>query len=110
MLVKAARFEPRSDANRNAGPAHDAIECMPAVIETDAAAGHRGIDAPVSNSVRAYGDRRLRPQRPPPDGLHGADCAVLNQSRNLAADRRLEPVVHRVHDASSARGGPRHTL
>src|SRR5580704_10907904 len=110
MLAKAARFEPRSNPNGSTGPAHNAIERVPAVIEQNAAAGHRWIDAPVRNSVRTDSDRRLRSQRPPADGLHGADCAVLDQSRNLAADRRLEPVVHRVQDAPSARGGPRHTL
>ncbi len=46
-LVKAARFEPRGDAAGNASPAHDAIERMPAVIEQDAAARHRRINAPV---------------------------------------------------------------
>src|SRR5271167_3691830 len=110
MLVKAARFEPRSNPNGSTGPAHDAIERVPAMIEQNAAAGHRWIDAPVRNSVRADGDRRLRSQRPPADGLDGADCALVDQIRYLAADRRLEPVVHRVQDAPSARGGPSHTL
>src|SRR5580693_5171600 len=110
MLVEAARFEPRSNPNRNAGPAHNAIERVPAVIEQDAAAGHRGIDPPVCNSVRADGDRRLRSQRPPADGLDGADCARVDQIRYLAADRRFEPVMHRVQDTSRARGGPCHTL
>ena len=107
MLMEAARFEPRGDAGRRAGPAHDAIERVPAVIEQDAAARHRRIDAPVRDAVRAHRDRRLRSQRPPADGSHGADRALVNQSRNLAADRRLEPVVHRMQDAPSARGGRR---
>src|SRR5580704_18756926 len=110
MLVKAARFEPRSNPNGSTGPAHSAIERVPAVIEQNAAAGHRWIDAPVRNSVRAYSDRRLRSQRPPADGLDGADCARVDQIRYLAADRRFEPVMHRVQDTSRARGGPCHTL
>ena len=47
MLVEAARFEPRSNVNRNAGRAQNAIERVPAVIEQDAAASHRRIDAPI---------------------------------------------------------------
>ena len=43
----------RSNPNGSAGPAHDAIDRMPAVIEQDAAARHLRIDAPV---------RRLRPR------------------------------------------------
>src|SRR3974390_3450048 len=38
LLVEAARFKPRSDANGNAGPARDAVERMPAVVKQDAAA------------------------------------------------------------------------
>ena len=57
-LVEAARFEPCGDAAGNAGPARDAIERMPAVIEQDAAARQRRIDPPVCDAVRAGGDRR----------------------------------------------------
>ena len=55
--------------------------------------------------VRADGDRRLGSERPPTNGSHRADRALVNQSRDLAADRRLEPIVHRVHDPPGARGG-----
>src|SRR3984957_20929249 len=110
MLVEAARFEPRSDAKRNAGPARNAIERVPAMIEQDAAASHRRIDTPVRDTVRAYGDRRLRSQRPPADGSHRADRVPVNQRRNLAADRGFEPVVHRVQDASSAPRRPCYAL
>src|ERR1700689_5318598 len=104
MLVEAARFEPSGDASRNPSPAHNAIKRVPAVIEQDAAAGHRRIDAPVCDAVRAYGDRRLRSQRPPADGSHGADRALVSQTRYLAADWRFEPIMHRVQHAPSARG------
>ena len=60
LLVEAARFEPRGDANGNAGPAHDAIERVPAVVEQDAAARLLRIDSPVRDPVRAHRDRGLR--------------------------------------------------
>ena len=50
LLVEAARFEPRRNAVRNAGPARDAIERVPAVIEQDAAARQPRIDAPVRDA------------------------------------------------------------
>ncbi|HEY3623888.1 MAG TPA: hypothetical protein VGL12_16130 [Roseiarcus sp.] len=78
---------------------------MPAMIAEDAAAGLLGIDAPVRDAVRTHCDRRLSPQRPPADGAHGADRALVNKSRNLAADRRLKPIVHRMQDAPGACGG-----
>src|SRR6202453_649336 len=109
MLVEEAPFKLGSNPDGSAGPAHNAIERVPAVIEQDATASHLWIDAPVCNSVRADGDCRLRSQRPPADGSHGADRALVNQSRNLATDWRFEPIMHRMHDAPSARGRLRHT-
>ena len=50
-FVEAARFEPRGDAAGSAGPARDAIERMPAVIEQDAAARHRRINPPVCDFI-----------------------------------------------------------
>ena len=110
LLMEAARFERCGDASRNAGPARDAIERVPAVIAEDAAAGKRRIDAPVCDPVRAHRNRRLRSERPPADPSHGADCALVNQGRDLAADRRMKPIVHRVQDPPGARRGGRHAL
>src|ERR1700679_3539351 len=108
MLVEEAPFKLGSNPDGSAGPAHNAIERVPAVIEQDATASHLWIDAPVCNSVRAAGDCRLRSQRPPADGSPGADGALVNQSRNLATDWCFEPVMHGVQDAPSSRGGPCH--
>src|ERR1700754_4142823 len=38
---KPALFEHRGDTAGNSGPAHEAIECMPAVVEQDTPAGNR---------------------------------------------------------------------
>ena len=109
-LVEAARFEPRGEAAGNASPARDAIERMPAVIEQDPAARQRRINAPVCRSVRSGGGRGLSSQRPPADGSDSADRALVDQRRNLEANRGLEPIVDRVQDAPGVRGGQRHDL
>ena len=95
-LVEAARFEPCGDTAGNAGPARDAIERMPAVIEQDAAARQRRINPPVCDSILAGGGRGLSSQRPPPDGSDGADRAFVDQRRNPEANRGLQPIVNRV--------------
>ena len=80
MLVESARLERCGDGVRSTGPTRDAIERVPAVIEQDAAAGHRRVDAPVRDSVRAHGDGRLHSERPPTDASHSADRPLVNQS------------------------------
>ncbi len=87
------------------GPAHDAIDGMPAVIEQDAAARHRRINAPVRDAIRADRDRRLSPERAPANRSHSADCAFVDQVGDFSADRRLEPIMHRMHNSPGARSG-----
>src|ERR1700734_2419191 len=110
LLVEAARFKPRGGANGDAGPTHNAVKRVPAMIEQDAAARHRRIDAPVCDPLNAHCDRGLGPKRPPADGSHGADRALVNQGRDLAADRRLEPIMHGMQDSPGARSGGRYPL
>src|SRR3954454_1460453 len=62
---KPALFERCGNTARNSGPAYDAIERMPAVIEQDTAACYRRIGAPVCAPLRHHGDSRLRAQRLP---------------------------------------------
>ena len=83
LVVEAARLEPRRDAHRNAGPAGDAIERMPAVIEQNAAARELRIDAPVGDARRRDGGRRLGPERRPTDRADGADRALVDERRDL---------------------------
>ena len=109
--MEAARFEARGDATRSAGPAGDAIERMPAVIEEDAAARHRRIDAPVCD---AGADQR-RPQAESAASANARDRTApiapsADQRRDLEADRRIEPVVNRMDDTPGARGGRRDGL
>ena len=54
MLVKAARFEPRSNPNGSTGPAHNTIERVPAVIEQNAAAGVSNIFLTWAAEERAH--------------------------------------------------------
>ena len=105
LIMEAARLERCCDASGNAGPAGDAIKRMPAVIEQDSAACLGRVDAPVRNALRAHRDRRLGSQRTPADASHGPDGAVVDKSGDLAADRRLQPIVHRVQDPPGSGGG-----
>ena len=107
LVVEAACLEPRRDAHRNAGPAGDAIERMPAVIEQNAAARELRIDAPVCDARRRDGGRRLGPERRPTDRADGADRALVDERRDLLADWRAKPIVNRMEDAPRARGGRR---
>src|SRR6266403_4481407 len=69
----AALFERCSDAAGNSGPAHEAIERVPAVIEQDASACCRRIDAPVCVPFGHHSDSRLSAQRLPTDGPYRSD-------------------------------------
>jgi len=104
-LMEAARFERRRNAAGNTGPAHDAIERMPAVIEQDAAACNCRIKAPIFPPVRGESDRRLGAQGSPTNRPNGADRSFGDQRRDLEADWRFEPIVNRVHSTPGARRG-----
>ena len=78
-FVKATSFEQRGDALGSARPADDAIERMPAMIEQDAAACQRWINAPVLAAVGGGGDRRLSAQSPPTDRSDSANRAFRDQ-------------------------------
>ena len=57
-IMEAALFEQCSDAAGNSGPAHDAIERVPAVIEQNATPRYRRINSPVLAAV----SEQQRPQ------------------------------------------------
>jgi hypothetical protein len=102
-----ARLERRGDgAGRAAGPAQDARERVPAVIEQDAAAGDRRIEAPVRAAALGPGGGRGT-QRAPAERAHGPDRAFGKERGNPDADRRLRPIVNRVHHAPGGFRRPR---
>ena len=78
-LMEAARFERRRNAAGNTGPAHDAIERMPAVIEQDAAACNCRIKAPIFPPVRGESDRGLGTQGLPTNRPNGANRSFGDQ-------------------------------
>ena len=107
LVVEAARLERCGDASGNAGPAHDAIERVPAVIEEDAAAGlrpdrraswrrrPRSPRSPAGFSASASGRfarRRRRPRRRAPKSwrrsAHGANCGPCAGRAPSARRRR----------------------
>src|SRR5207244_8157294 len=102
--VEATGFKRRGDTARStAGPAKDAIERVPPVIEQDAAACQRRNKAPVYGAIGSGRDRGSSTQSAPADRSDGTYRTIADQLRDLGADRCLEPIVNRVHDAPGAR-------
>ena len=76
---------------------------MPPVIEQDAAACQCRHNAPVHGAIGSGRDRGSSAQSAPADRSDGTYRTLADQLRDLGADRCLEPIVNRVHDAPGAR-------